>query len=63
MNAIVNAELCSGCCLCVETCPEVFQMTDDEDLATVIADPEPADAEDTCQQAADDCPEEAISIT
>jgi len=61
MKAIVDADLCTGCGLCVETCPEVFEMGDD-DVAVVIGDPVPAEAEDTCRQAADDCPVEAIRV-
>ncbi len=61
MKAIVDAENCTGCGLCVETCPEVFKMSDEE-VAVVIADPVPAEAAETCQTAVDDCPTEAISI-
>lgn len=60
MKAKVDAELCTGCELCVETCPEVFEMGDD--VAVVIVDVVPEDAEETCQEAADDCPSEAINI-
>ena len=60
MRAIVDKDTCTGCGVCEETCPEVFQLEDD--LAKVIADPVPAKVEDTCQQATDDCPVEAISI-
>lgn len=61
MKATVDADLCTGCGLCVDTCPEVFEMGDD-DVAVVIADPAPAEAEDTCKEAADDCPVEAITV-
>ena len=60
MRAIVDEDTCTGCALCEETCPEVFQLEDD--LAKVIANPVPTESEDNCQQAADDCPVEAISI-
>ena len=60
MRAIVDKDTCTGCGLCEETCPKVFQLEDD--LAKVVADPVPAEVEDTCQQAADDCPVEAIAI-
>jgi ferredoxin len=60
MKANVNADLCTGCELCVGTCPEVFEMAGD--IAKVVAAPVPPDAEATCQEAADDCPVEAISI-
>ena len=62
MKVRVDAELCSGCGLCVETCPEVFKMDDDDELALVIGDQVPGDAEETCQQACDDCPVEAIVV-
>jgi len=60
MNAIVDEDLCTGCGDCVDICPEVFDLADD--VATVIADPVPEDSEDTCQEAADECPVDAISI-
>jgi ferredoxin len=61
MKAIVDRDLCIGCGLCEEICPEVFEM-DDEALAKVIVDVIPADAEDSAQEAADACPTEAITI-
>lgn len=60
MKAKVDPELCTGCGLCAETCPEVFEVPDD--LAIVQVDVVPADAEDTCREAAEECPVEAITI-
>ncbi len=60
MKAIVNQDECTGCELCVQTCPEVFEMQDD--LAVVTVDKVPADAEETCRQAVEECPVECISI-
>lgn len=60
MKAIVDEELCTGCELCTETCPEVFKMKGD--VAVVHADEVPPEVEDSAQEAADDCPVEAISI-
>ncbi|MEN6384691.1 MAG: ferredoxin [Phycisphaerales bacterium] len=51
---------CTACGLCCETCPQVFQMGTDK--AEVIADPVPPQFEDAAQQAADECPVEAIII-
>ena len=53
-------DTCTACGLCVDTCPEVFQMGDD--MAEVIVDPIPTESEATAQQAADECPVEAIVI-
>lgn len=49
---------CTACGLCVDTCPDVFDMADE--MAEVIADPVPAEFEVLAQQAADECPVEAI---
>ncbi|AQT67426.1 Ferredoxin [Anaerohalosphaera lusitana] len=51
---------CTACGLCVDTCPEVFQMGDE--FAEVIADPVPPEHEDSAQQAADECPVDAIHV-
>ena len=53
-------ETCSACGLCVDTCPEVFEMG--EEIAQVIVDVVPAELEDSARQAAEDCPVEAIII-
>lgn len=61
MKAHVDRETCTGCGLCAEICPAVFEMGDD-DLAKVKIDPVPADAADDCREAAESCPVEAITI-
>ena len=53
-------DTCTACELCVETCPEVFEMG--MDIAQVIVNQVPAEFEATAQQAADECPVEAIVI-
>lgn len=61
MKATVDAEACTGCALCEEICPSVFEMTDD-DIAKVKGDTVPADAEETAKQSVEDCPAEAIKV-
>lgn len=61
MKAIVDVETCTGCGLCVDVCPEVFELNE-ESIAKVIADPVPPEAEDTSRDAAESCPVDAISI-
>ena len=60
MKASVDQDTCTGCGLCVDTCPEVFEMGDD--TANVMVDDVPAEAAGTCKEAAENCPVEAISI-
>jgi ferredoxin len=60
MKAVVDADLCTGCELCTQTCPDVFDMQDD--VAIVKGDAVPAGAEDCAKQAAEECPVEAIKI-
>jgi ferredoxin len=58
MRVTVDEETCIGCGLCAEECPEVFEMNDDK--VRVKIDEVPEDAVDSCKEAADNCPVEAI---
>ena len=60
MHAKVDADTCTGCELCVQTCPEIFYMNGD--LAEAKDIEVPSEYEDTCRQAAEECPVEAISL-
>ncbi len=60
MKAKVDPDECTGCELCVDTCPEVFEMVGD--LAVAKQDEVPSGAEESCMQALEDCPVEAIRI-
>jgi len=60
MRVTVDEESCIGCELCAETCPEVFEMADDK--AGAKLDEVPEEFADTCREAAEDCPVEAIQI-
>jgi ferredoxin len=53
-------DTCTACGLCCDTCPEVFEMG--QDIAQVKAQEVPPEFEDAVQQAADECPVEAIVI-
>ncbi len=53
-------DTCTACGLCVDTCPEVFEMG--PDMAQVIVDVIPAEFEQAAQEAADECPVEAIIV-
>lgn len=53
-------DTCTACGLCVDTCPEVFELG--EDMAQVIVDEVPEEYEDAVQEAAEECPVEAIIL-
>lgn len=58
MKYFVN-ENCIGCGLCSETCPDVFEMTDDGLAMAVDAEVSSID-EDAAEEARLNCPVEAI---
>ena len=60
MKAIVDQALCTGCGLCPETCPEVFEMQ--AGAARVKVNPVPAALESLCREAMKDCPVGAIAV-
>ena len=57
---VVIEDTCTSCGLCVDTCPDIFEMG--ADMAEVVLDKVPPDLEDAVQQAADECPVEAIIV-
>lgn len=61
MKARVDPDICIGCGLCANTCPEVFEMQGDKAVAKVSA--VPAGAEDTCKKATEECPVTAIFLS
>ncbi len=57
---VTIADTCVDCGLCIDICPEVFEIGDE--MAEVIADPVPEALEDQVREAADQCPVEAIIV-
>ncbi len=53
-------DTCTACGLCVDTCSDVFEMG--SDMVEVTVDEVPPEFEDAVQQAADECPVEAIIV-
>ena len=58
MKAVIDVDACIGCGLCVNDCPDVFEMAADK--AAVKATPVPAGKEDACKTAATNCPVQCI---
>ena len=61
MRGHVDKDICIGCGLCPDICPEVFSM--DDDGKAVAADTEISDdIMDSAKEAEQECPVEAIKI-
>ncbi len=61
MKVAIDPELCTGCELCVNTCPDLFEMG--ESTAKPKVELVPEAGEDCAKQAAEDCPVSAIAIS
>jgi len=60
MKVRVDADRCVGSGLCLDICPEVFELNGE--TATVKFDVVPPRYEDACLEASKLCPTEAISV-
>jgi len=60
MKVTVDEETCIGFEVCVDTCPEIFEMADDK--ARAKANEVPKDGVESCREAAENCPVETIQI-
>jgi len=61
MKVAVDENLCIGTMSCETTCPEVFKVVGG--ISRVQVDIVPAEAEQSCSEAVENCPVSAISIT
>ena len=61
MRVIVNFKLCESNALCVEDCPEVFEIRDD-DLLSVLDEHPSEELRSKVEQAVRSCPKQAIAI-
>ena len=62
MKVKVDENLCTGCGLCVNTCPDIFVMKGDVAVAVNNNNPVPENLEDCARDASENCPVAAIPI-
>lgn len=62
MKASIDEDRCRGHGVCWSICPEVFNLTD-EGYAEVILAEIPGTLETAAKDAADNCPEHAITLS
>jgi ferredoxin len=60
MEVRIDEELCTGCGLCEETCPDIFKMDEDKDIAVLVKTDYDEYDEECIQEALESCPSEAI---
>lgn len=60
MKARVDPDVCTGCGICIDMCPEVFDLQDDVSVVTV--ETVPPEYEATVREAAEACPVDAIAV-
>jgi ferredoxin len=61
MKVCIDADLCNSSGVCVDACPEIFEV-DDQGTTTVKSEQVAPQLEQTCKEAAGNCPTGAISI-
>jgi ferredoxin len=62
VKASVDPDLCQGHARCWAICPEVFSLDDEGHAHVPIADV-PPEHEQKAREAANNCPERAITVT
>lgn len=60
MKVKVDKGTCIGCGVCVNSCPEVFEL--EGDIAKVKVDTIPDEAVESAKEAEQNCPVDAITI-
>lgn len=62
MKVEVDDSICTGCAVCSDLVPEVFEMND-ENVSVVKLTDVPAELQEKVQEAADSCPVSCIAVS
>ena len=60
MRVEVDKETCTGCGVCVDMCPDVFEL--EGEVAQAKVSDVPAEFEDAVKESAEACPSESIKV-
>ena len=61
MKVVVDFDLCEANALCMDVCPEVFRVEEDDTL-TILMDEIGEDLRSKCEDAVRLCPRQAITL-
>ena len=61
MKVCIDSNLCNGSGICIEACPEVFEMND-QGATVVKCDQVPSECSQACIEASEKCPTRAIKV-
>lgn len=61
MRIKVDRDLCEANALCVEACPEVFQLSDDDELIILVESPDES-LRAAVETAVMNCPRQALDL-
>jgi len=62
MKVVVDYDLCEANALCMDCCPEVFRVEEDDTLTVLIEDDVPDDLRAKVEEAVRLCPRQAIAL-
>jgi ferredoxin len=61
MKVCIDSNLCNGSGVCIEVCPEVFELND-QGATVAKCDQVPSECAQACMEASQKCPTGAIKV-